>query len=53
MGLAAGVGRDDFEGPSFGPPGRSNFPFVIGLPGICFGRGVGRDTEFAGSPGPV
>jgi hypothetical protein len=49
-----GLGRDaSFEGPPPGPPGRSSLPFVMGLPGTCLPRGVGRETEFGGSPGPV
>lgn len=42
-----------FDGPPPGPPGRSNFPFVIGFPATCLPRGVGRDCELGGSPCPV
>jgi len=50
---AAGLGRDDvFDGRPPGPPGRSNFPLVMGL-AIALARGVGLDTELGGSPGPT
>lgn len=54
VGRGAAAGRDaSLEGAPPGPPGRSNFPEVIGLPATCFGLGVGFETELAGSPGPV
>ena len=56
VGLAvfvAGRALDSFEGPPPGPPGRRSFPFVIGLPAMGVGFGVGLETEPGGSPGPV
>lgn len=53
MGLEVTGREANFEGPPPGPPGRNSFPLVIGLPATCFPRGVGRDCESGGSPGPV
>ena len=50
--LAAGR-EASLDGPPPGPPGRSSLPFVMGFPATCFDLGVGLETEFAGSPGPV
>ena len=58
-GVGWGTGRDaagrdaSFDGPPPGPPGRSNLPCVMGLPALGLPFGVGLETEFAGSPGPV
>src|SRR5687768_5634650 len=38
------------DGRPPGPPGLISFPLVIGRGGTGFARGVGRDTEFGGSP---
>lgn len=48
------AGRDaGLDGRPPGPPGRNNLPCVIGFPGTRLPRGVGRDCEPGGSPGPV
>jgi hypothetical protein len=56
-GCAAGGGfraaADSFDGPPPGPPGRSSLPVVTGRAATCLGRGVGLDTELAGSPALV
>jgi hypothetical protein len=52
-GLACAGRLASFEGPPPGPPGRNSLPLVIGLAAICLPLGVGFDTEFGGSPGPV
>ncbi len=46
------------EGPSLdgrppGPPGFKSLPLLIGFRIPSFPRGVGRDTDSGGSPGPV
>lgn len=51
LGLAAAC--ESLDGPPPGPPGRRSLPLLMGLPATCFGRGVGLETEFAGSPGAV
>ena len=54
-----GIGRDaagrdaSFDGPPPGPPGRSSLPCVMGFPALGLPFGVGLETEFGGSPGPV
>ena len=53
-GAAAPLAADDsFPTPPPGPPGRSSFPFVMGLLATGLPLGVGLETEFGGSPGPV
>jgi hypothetical protein len=48
------AGRDaSFVGPPPGPPGRRSLPFEMGFAAICLPFGVGFETEFGGSPGPV
>lgn len=59
-GIGCGSGRVDaagldvnLEGPPPGPPGRSNLPFVIGLPTFGLPFGVRFEIELGDSPGAV
>ena len=43
----------NLDGRPPGPPGRTSLPLLIGFLALSLPRGVGRETEFGGSPGPV